>query len=243
MKDRYVTELPFQQSVQELSLGVEFELQVLDANELLLTPRAGEVLRASDVEKFKEEFFQSTLEIITGVCKNVHAAEKDLSQSLKQARTTCENLNLKLASTGTHPLGDYRDRVVTPSPRYNELIDRNQWLIRRMAVYGMHVHIGMNSGDACIRYNYFFLRLLPHLLALSSSSPFWQGMYTGLASCRPTTYEALPTAGMPYLVKNWREFEKLYQFLQRSSAIIKYEGFVVGYSAQPGIRHAGVTFL
>lgn len=219
MKERYTTELPFKQNKRELTLGVELELQVLDEQQLVLTPRAHEVLGLLPEDKFKEEFFQSTLEVITGVCADVHEVERDLQNSLILTRRACSKVNLTLASTGTHPLGDYRERLVTPSPRYNELIDRNQWLIRRMAVYGMHIHIGMRSGDDCIRFNYFFLQFLPHLLALSSSSPFWQGMYTGLASCRPTTYEALPTAGIPYLVKDWNEFEKLYQFLQRSKAI------------------------
>jgi glutamate---cysteine ligase / carboxylate-amine ligase len=83
----------------------------------------------------------------------------------------------------------------------------------------MHIHLGMPSGDACIRYNFFFLNFLPHILALSSSSPFWQGMYTGLSSCRPTTFEALPTAGIPYLVKGWKEFQSLYSFLLKSKAV------------------------
>src|SRR5690606_40134446 len=81
------------------------------------------------------------------------------------------------------------------------------------------IHVGMTSGETCIKYNYFFLHLLPHILALSGSSPFWQGMYTGLASCRPTTYEAMPTAGMPYLVKDWADFQKLHSFLIKSKAI------------------------
>lgn len=219
MPDNHLIELPFTSSQQTLSLGVELELQVLDQQTLQLTPRAAEILERVDSETFKEEFFQSTLEIVTGVCADVQAVEQDLITALTQARQVSAGLGLALASTGTHPLADYRDRLITPSPRYNELIDRNQWLIRRMAVYGMHVHLGMGSGEECIRYNYFFMSFLPHILALSASSPFWQGMYTGLSSCRPTTYEAMPTAGMPYLVKNWSEFEKLYNFLLRSKAI------------------------
>jgi len=81
------------------------------------------------------------------------------------------------------------------------------------------VHIGMNSGDDCIHFNNFFLHFLPHLLALSASSPFWQGNDTGLAACRPTTYEALPTAGQPYQIRNWREYESLYHTLRKCNAI------------------------
>jgi glutamate---cysteine ligase / carboxylate-amine ligase len=219
MQESNIVNLPFYSSKQELSMGIELELQVLDQKNLLLTPRAAEIIELIKDDAFKQEFFQSTVEIITGVCSDVHAAEIDLKRSLQKARYATSQLGLTLASTGTHPLADYRDRLVTPSPRYHELIDRNQWLIRRMAVYGMHIHLGMRSGEDCIRFNYFFMHVLPHILSLSGSSPFWQGMYTGLSSCRPTTYEALPTAGMPYLVKNWNEFQKLYHFLLRSKAI------------------------
>jgi carboxylate-amine ligase len=219
MQESNIVHLPFHSSKQELSMGIELELQVLDQKNLLLTPRAAEIIELIKHDAFKQEFFQSTIEIITGVCSDVQVAEQDLKHSLQKARHATSQLGLTLASTGTHPLADYRDRLVTPSPRYHELIDRNQWLIRRMAVYGMHIHLGMKSGEDCIRFNYFFMHVLPHILSLSGSSPFWQGMYTGLSSCRPTTYEALPTAGMPYLVKDWKEFQKLYHFLLRSKAI------------------------
>ena len=219
MKKEQIDGLEFKRSTGELTLGVELELQVLDEDSLSLTPRAAEVIALCSDKKICSEFFQSTLEINSGIGQSVHDIEADLRSSIRKASRMASQLNLKLGSTGTHPLADYRDRLVTPSPRYHDLIDRNQWLIRRMAVYGMHIHIGMPSGDACIRYNYFFMQLLPHILALSGSSPFWQGMYTGLSSCRPTTYESLPTAGMPYLVKNWSAFQKLYSFLLKSKAI------------------------
>ena len=211
--------MDFRENSNALTLGVELEFQVLDKSTLQLTPRASEILAAIDSKRVTHEFFQSTLEIVTGICKDVHEADADLRDSLQQVQTVAERLGLCFASTGTHPQADYRDRLITDSPRYGELIDRNQWLIRRMAVYGMHVHLGMRSGDECIRYNNFFLHFVPHLLGLSASSPFWQKMDTGLASCRPTMYEALPTAGIPYIVKDWKGFEKLIQFLKRSDAI------------------------
>ena len=219
MKKEQIAGLEFNGGDKELTLGVELELQVLDADSLLLTPRAAEIIELCKVENVVPEFFQSTVEIVSRICQNAQEIEEDLKCSIAKVHLNSNTLNLKLASTGTHPLADYRERLVTPSQRYHELIDRNQWLIRRMAVYGMHIHVGMKSGDACIRFNYFFIHFLPHIMALSGSSPFWQGMYTGLSSCRPTTYEALPTAGMPYLVKNWPEFQKLYSFLLNSKAI------------------------
>jgi carboxylate-amine ligase len=88
-----------------------------------------------------------------------------------------------------------------------------------MTVYGLHIHLGMNDGNECIRFNNFFLPFLPHFLALSSSSPFWQGEDTGLASCRPTTYESMPTSGQPYEVNGWNDFQNLYHILKKCGAI------------------------
>lgn len=211
--------LLFNPSKTALSLGVELELQVLDGATLQLTPRAEEIINLLNQQKLKREFFQSTIEVITGVCKDVPEVERDLRTSLNEVKVEASTLGLKLSSTGTHPEADYRDRIITPSPRYYELADRNQWLIRRMAVYGMHIHIGMPSADYAIEFNNFLLHFVPHVLALSASSPFWQRMDTGLAAARPTTYESLPTSGMPYLVKDWKQFQRLYASLLRTSSI------------------------
>jgi carboxylate-amine ligase len=204
-----------------LTLGVEIELQLIDPNSFNLVPLAQEVLKnaASKTKKIKQEFYLSTVEINTDKCQNVIEVEKDLSKSFDQITEISDALNIDLATTGCHPMSRYSDCIITSSPRYQELIDRNQWLTKRMTVYGLHVHLGMKSGDDAIRFNNFFLNFIPHLLALSASSPFWQGEDTGLASCRPTTYESLPTAGHPYKVKNWQEFEKLCETLKKCKAI------------------------
>lgn len=203
-----------------LTLGVEIELQLIDPATQNLVARAEEFLKAGQhIKNLKPEFYLSTAEINTDKCNDVHEVEKDLSSILNELQGITQSLGIELATTGCHPFTRYADCAITPSERYAELIDRNQWLTRRMTVYGLHVHIGMASGDDCIRFNNFFLHFLPHLLALSASSPWWQGDDTGLASCRPTTYEALPTAGQPYRVGNWRDFESLYHTLKKCKAI------------------------
>lgn len=211
--------LVFKSNERILTLGVELEFQVIDTQSLLLTPRANEIIERTNVSQIKPEFFQSSLEVITGICDSVHKANEELYALLNTVKNTAHTLDLKISSTGTHPEGDYRDRLVTPSARYNELMDRNQWIIRRMAVYGMHIHLGMRSGDACIQQHNFFLHFVPHLLALSASSPFWHSINTGLSCARPTMYESMPTAGMPHLVKDWNGFEKMYKMLVRTGSI------------------------
>lgn len=204
-----------------LTLGVEIELQLIDKTSLNLIPKAEEILKIAEqkTKKIKPEFYLSTLEINSDKCPEVHQIEKDLTESYDFITEIADLVDVNLATTGCHPFSRYTDCVITPSKRYSELIDRNQWLTRRMTVYGLHVHLGMKSGDDAIRFNNFFLNFIPHLLALSASSPFWQGDDTGLASCRPTTYESLPTAGSPYRVKNWQEFEQLFNTLKKCQAI------------------------
>lgn len=208
------------QSAGHLTLGVEIELQIIDPDTLSLASKAEDILKAgANLQKLKPEFYLSTVEINSDKCNNVQEIERDLAESLTQLETIGQQNNVRFSTTGCHPFARYADCVITPSPRYNELIDRNQWLTRRMTVYGLHVHIGMQTGDDCIRFNNFFLNFLPHFLALSASSPFWQGGETGLASCRPTVYEALPTAGHPYSIRNWGEFESMYHILKKCGSI------------------------
>ena len=203
-----------------LTLGAEVELQIIDPESFKLIPKAEEILNHSLAdEKIKPELYLSTVEINSNKCDNAFEIEKDLNESFDLITKIANDVGLRLATTGCHPFSRYSDCLITQTVRYNELIDRNQWLTRRMTVYGLHVHIGMKSGDDAIRFNNFFLNFIPHLLALSASSPFWQAEDTGLASCRPTTYESLPTAGSPYQVKNWLEFENLYASLKKCKAI------------------------
>ncbi|KTC66644.1 glutamate-cysteine ligase [Legionella adelaidensis] len=208
------------QSNGVLTLGVEIELQLIDPLTYNLCSRAEEVLKqTAHLGKIKPEFYLSTIEVNTDICNTAHDAEEDLYQTLCSLRLATKNMGIEFATTGTHPFSKFADWVISPTDRYLELIDRNQWLTRRMSVYGLHVHLGMSSGEECIRFNNFFMYFLPHLLALSSSSPFWQGIDTGLSSCRPTTYEALPTAGQPYHVSKWQDFEYMYKTLKLCGSI------------------------
>ena len=212
-------ELIFTKNDTNLTLGVEMEIQLLDSTSLRLTPKAPQILKMLHRERLTKEMFQSTLELVTGVCSQVHEVHADLNATLEEVRNLRDELSLSFAGTGTHPIADYNNRILSASPRYHELLDRNQWLIKRMAVYGLHVHIGMHDGDACIRFNNFFLHFIPHLIALSASSPFWRGKDTGLDASRPTAYEAHPTSGLPVVVENWGQFNQLYQHLIQTKSI------------------------
>ena len=211
--------LDFKNNTNTLTLGVEMEIQLLDRHTLALTPRAEEILTLVKNNRLVKEMFRSTLELITDVCHDVHEVGKDLKEIVHQVKQAGQKTGILFSGTGTHPLADYNERILSESSRYHQLLDRNQWLIRRMAVYGLHVHVGMKDGDDCIRFNNFFLHFIPHLIALSASSPYWKCHDTGLAASRPTVYEAHPTSGIPYTVHNWEEFNSLYDKLINTKAI------------------------
>lgn len=223
------------QSNGVLTLGAEIELQLVDPADAKLTAKAAELLAAgARITKLKPEIFTTMAEINTAKCTSAREIETDLAESIREVSAVAHGLGLQLATTGVHPFTRYMEQTLAPSERYAQLIDRNQWLARRIGVFGLHVHIGMESGDACIRFNNFFMNFLPHFIALSASSPFWQGEDTGLASCRPTVFEALPTAGLPYLVKNWREFEHLYDSLKGCGSITSLKDLWWDMRPSPG---------
>ena len=211
--------LDFKNNHNSLTLGVEMEIQLLDKETLNLTPRAEDILALVKKPGLVKEMFRSTLELVTGVCNDAHEAGRDLNEILLEVRLAGEKTGMRFSGTGTNPTGNYNERILSKSERYHHLLERNQWLIRRMAVYGLHVHIGMKDGDDCIRFSNFFLHFMPHLIALSASSPYWNCQDTGLAASRPTVYEAHPTSGIPYTVHNWQEFNSLYEKLLSTQSI------------------------
>jgi carboxylate-amine ligase len=203
-----------------LTLGVEIEVNLLDPNTCQLQNRGDEVLKAAEkLKKVKPEFCLDTVEINTGICHDVHDVKKDLTETIQSLSAIAGEFNLALMTTGRHPTADHKDSKLYDDARYRANLERIRWLLKRSIILGLHVHMGMRNHHECIRYNNFFLHFLPHLLALSSSSPFWQGEDTGLYSSRPTAYEAIPTSGQPYPLSSWEEFEELYWSMRNAGAI------------------------
>lgn len=206
---------------EPLTLGIELEFQLIDPRNQDLHPCAPDILELvkEQSEKIKSEIFQSMIEVETGVCRTAKDAHSDLAETLSILANACEQRGAALAAAGTHPFASYLDRLLTPAPRYQELVDRNQWIARRLVIFGLHVHIGMPNAEASIHVMNAFLYHLPLLLGLSASSPFWHSDDTGLASSRSTFFESTPTGGHPIRVESWSEFEDLYFRMLGSKAI------------------------
>ena len=211
--------LPFGSSSRP-TLGVEMDLQLLDADSLDLTPGAPRIFSAlgGEDDRIRTEIFQSMLEVDTGVCDTPAQVREDLRSSLtrlKQARPEW----MEFACAGSHPFAKYADSVIYPAERYRLLMERNQWAARRIMTFALHLHVGVRDGDHAVALINCLVPYMPIFLALSASSPFWQGEDTGLASSRTTVFEALPTAGHPPTYSSWKEFETLYDALVRSGSI------------------------
>ena len=154
--------------------------------------------------KAKHELFECTIEIITGVCSTVAEARADLEahpgRGARGGRPPGPGPSCARARTRS-PAG--RTRRSAPNPRYARLVDEMQWMARRLQIFGVHVHVGVRSPEKAVAIANALAGYIPHLLALSASSPYWEGDDTGLASCRSKVFEGLPTAGLPAPIENW----------------------------------------
>jgi carboxylate-amine ligase len=217
-------QIPFESS-ERASLGVEWELQLVDRQTRELTAGAVEILReirpegAEEHPKAKHELLQSTIEIITGICGTVAEAKADLAGTLAEVGAAAERRGLGLMCAGTHPFTDWQTQQISPKERYLQLVERMQWLARRLQIFGVHVHVGVRAPEKAIPIVNALTQYVPHFLALSASSPFWKGADTGLASARSKVFESMPTAGLPYQLSGWDEFEAYMETLISTHAI------------------------
>jgi carboxylate-amine ligase len=208
-------DLTFQPS-PEISVGVELELQILDRESGDLTSGAVPLIKAAAEEGLSgvtAELMQSMIEVKTGVCRTTLEARDQLLPVLKRLSNIATSMGYDLAMAGTHPFHRTSTSAVSPDERYERIMDRLAWLTYQRVLFGLHIHVGVPSGDRAIAVTNLLVQYLPHVLALSASSPFWQGVDTGLASCRAALYRMLPHAGVPRFFRTWKEFRGFCQVM------------------------------
>jgi glutamate---cysteine ligase / carboxylate-amine ligase len=208
------------------SLGVELELSIVSVDDGRLASVATDLLAElgrphpdGEHPKAKHELFESTVEIITGVCTTVAEARADLAATIAELRPVLAERGLDLVGAGTHPVSHWRELELSPGERYRRLVDQIQWPARRLAIFGTHFHVGVETGQRAVSIVNSLAYHLPCFLVLSASSPFWHGDETGMASARTKVFEGLPTAGLPPHIETWGEFEQLMETLIRAGAI------------------------
>ncbi|MGC9451003.1 MAG: carboxylate-amine ligase [Oceanipulchritudo sp.] len=190
------------------TLGVELELQLVDAHSFALKSAILDLIRhvGEDQQWLKPELMQSYVEINTNVCASISDVRKDLEGKLARLYAAAEANNTRILWAGSHPFSTWMDQDITPSKRYEKLVELMQDTARRIVTFGMHVHVGVDSGDKAVMVVDRLMRYLSTLLALSVNSPFWVGRRTGLQSQRIKIMEQLPAAGTPPFLRNYSEY-------------------------------------
>ncbi|WP_256796326.1 glutamate--cysteine ligase [Terrabacter sp. Ter38] len=201
------------------TLGVEWEIGLLDPATLDLTSRAVELLGLANGPEdtgharptksrstVTQELLRNTVEIVTGICANAEEAAADLADGLGRVQRAASELDVLLYGGGAHPFARWEDQQVTEGQRYATLIDRTQWWGRQMVIFGVHVHVGVRSAAKVWPLVNALLTYHPHLTALSASSPYGSGADTGYASNRTMLFQQLPTAGLPFQFETWAQY-------------------------------------
>ncbi|MHA6262141.1 carboxylate-amine ligase [Arenibacterium sp. CAU 1754] len=195
----------------EFTLGIEEEYLLVDRDSLELAeapPALMEACQNDLQDQVSPEFLQCQIEVGTRVCRSIAEARDDLRRLRSVVAQHAATHNLSPIAVSCHPFADWKDQHHTEKERYSDLSKALGGVARRMLICGMHVHVGIEDPalriDLMPQLSYF----LPHLLALSSSSPFWQGDDTGLASYRLTVFDNLPRTGLPPKFEGWAEYER-----------------------------------
>ena len=204
--------VPFATSARS-SVGLEWELMLADGATGDLVPRGPDVIdmleERTALERYTVtgELLTNTVEVTSGIGDTVAAAVDDIADAIAAVRTVTNPMNVELLCAGSHPFAQWYEQSVTDKTRYHKLIERTQWWGRNMMIWGIHVHVGVDDVNKVFPIINALAVYLPHLQALSASSPFWAGERTGYASNRSLAFQQLPTAGLPWPLQDWSEFE------------------------------------
>lgn len=208
------------------TLGLEWEIALVDrgSRELLnvapgVLAELGERYPTSRFPHITAELLQNTLELVSAPHARVSEATAELGELAIAAQETAARFGAALISSGSHPFSRWNDQLVTEGERYARVIENYRWWGRNMLIWGVHMHVGVDRKDRVIPLMNALLTYLPHLLALSASSPFWAGESTGYASNRTLRFQQLPTAGLPWEVDDWAGFERVLDDLAKTGII------------------------
>lgn len=217
--------------IQPLTLGIEEEYQIIDPETRDLRTYISELLTQDQSRPqtldLKPELMQSQVEVGSRICRNVQEARQEIIRLRRDVFDLADENGLLIAAASTHPFARWEDQVITEGTRYKELLDDMQRVARQLLIFGMHVHVGFGddqeSRELLIAVMNQARYFVPHLLALSTSSPFWRGQDTGLKSYRSVIFQSLPRTGIPHSFMSWSEYKRYETMLERVGAFGKVD--------------------
>jgi carboxylate-amine ligase len=205
------------------TIGIEEEYQTIDpVTRDLRSHIHAEILEKGKMilqERVKAEMHQSVVEVGTNVCKNIKEAKTELRTLRRNIIRLAGENGLKLASVATHPFSDWRTQEIHPDERYKNIVEDMQLVARANLIFGLHVHIGIEDRETAIHMMNHARYFLPHILALSTNSPFWLGMNSGLKSYRCKVFDKFPRTNIPDYFPSWGEYENFIKLLIKTNCI------------------------
>ena len=206
----------------DFTLGIEEEFQIIDPVTRDLKAHITEMLDEGQMilgEQVKPEMHQSMIEVGTGICNNVQEARADVVRLRRAISELAARKGLRFAASSTHPFSDWEMSQITPDERYHLLIEEMQHVARSLLIFGLHVHVGIDDREASIHLMNAARYFLPHVLALSTSSPFWVGRNTGLKSYRCEVFKKFPRTDIPDYFSSYGEFDNYVNLLVKTKCI------------------------
>jgi glutamate---cysteine ligase / carboxylate-amine ligase len=204
------------------TIGVEEEFQIIDPVTCELRSHVMQLVSSASpdiLDQVKQEMHQSIVETGTRICENVGDLRIEMHRTRGELVAAAERAGLQVAAAGTHPFSSWIDQVISPGERYQNIVEELQQLARSLLIFGMHIHVAMPDKQTTIDLMNMVRYFLPHLLALSTSSPFWMGRNTGLKSFRTTVFRRFPRTGVPEQFESWSEYENFVNLLVRLNCI------------------------
>src|ERR1017187_9787916 len=206
-----------------LSIGIEEEYQTIDPEPRALRSHIGmemiEKGRAVLTERVKPEMHQSVIEAGTRVCRNIQEATHEIHMTRRCLIDLAKQNGLRLAASASQPFAEWSEQGIYPDERYHTIVEDMQMVARANLIFGLHVHIGVEDPETAIHIMNAARYFLPHILALSTNSPFWEGMDTGFKSYRCKVFERFPRTNIPDIYTSWSEFENYVNLLIHTNCI------------------------
>ena len=207
---------------KSFTLGVEEEYMVLDPATYELKSHEQKIVHEGQKvikDKVKAEMHQAVVEVGTDICTDVDEAYKDVAQLRKTIAEIATGLGFAMGAAGTHPFSHWESQLITDHVRYNEIVNELQEAARSNLIFGLHVHVGMETRQLAIHIANSARYFLPHVYALSTNSPFWEGRQTGYKSFRTKVFDKFPRTGIPDFFESIEAYESYVNLLVRTNCI------------------------
>lgn len=225
-----------------LTLGIEEEYQIVDPESRELRSYITRILQDGriTVKDIQPELHQSVVEVSSSVCETADEVRREISRLRRDVAELAGRDGLRIAASGTHPFSSWIDQEITPLERYLGVEEDLQDLARKSLVFGLHVHVGIEDKEFLMDVHKVSWYFLPHVLALSSSSPFWMGRRTGLKSYRSAQWRNYPRTGTPPGFDSYAEYEHIVETLVRANAI--QDASKIWWDVRPHHLHPTLEF-